>query len=167
MEKIIFFLIKSNMFFFSKYISKLFVTSLIIILLYNIFSILIISFSFKNNAYFSNVINFLPYNYSIFFIKPLMLKKKDVQTTSAVSKKLNKLLNKTENKSALDYKYWEMKVLHQMNNSINRDEFEKNFINFFVLSKKNKKKNKSLKLYYLRNIPRFSDEVGRIVLSEH
>ena len=96
-----------------------------------------------------------------------MLKKKDVQTTSAVSKKLNKLLNKTENKSALDYKYWEMKVLHQMNNSINRDEFEKNFINFFVLSKKNKKKNKSLKLYYLRNIPRFSDEVGRIVLSEH
>ena len=54
-----------------------------------------------------------------------------------------------------------------MNNIIKRDEFEKNFINFFVLSKKNKKKNKSLKLYYLRNIPRFSDEVGRIVLSEH
>ena len=138
--KINFILIKSNMFLFNKYISKLLVTSLIIILLYNISSILIISFSLKNDAYFSKVINFLPYNYSIFFIKPLTLKKKDFQIKSSGSTKFYNLLNKTEKKSALDSNYWEIKVLHQISNGSSRSEFERNFINLFVLSKNNKKK---------------------------
>ena len=151
---------------FNKYISKLLVTSLIIILLYNISSILIISFSLKNDAYFSKVINFLPYNYSIFFIKPLTLKKKDFQIKSSGSTKFYNLLNKTEKKSALDSNYWEIKVLHQISNGSSRSEFERNFINLFVLSKNNKKKNKSLKLYYLRNIPRLSDDLGRIIMQK-
>ena len=53
-----------------------------------------------------------------------------------------------------------------MNNEIQRSEFEKNFINLFILSKNNEKKNKSLKLYYLRNIPRFSKNVQEIVMSK-
>lgn len=84
---------------------------------------------------------------------------------SSESKKLHKLISKTENNSALDYKYWEIKILHQINNVSNRFDFEKNFINLFILSKNNSKKNKALKLYYLRNIPRFSEEVGQIVMS--
>ena len=96
-----------------------------------------------------------------------MINKTDIGGKNLYSKKIFNLLQKTEKKSALDNKYWEMKVLHQINNDVSRIEFEKNFINLFVLSKNNKKKNKSLKLYYLRNIPRFSDEVGRIVLSKY
>ena len=70
-----------------------------------------------------------------------------------------------EKRSALDFNYWEIKILHQVNNNVNRADFEKNFINLLILSKNNKKKLKSLKTYYLRNIPRFSKEVGEIVMS--
>ena len=165
--KINFTLIRLNVFLFKKCINKLLIISLIIISLYNIFSILLISYSLKIDDYFSKMSNYLPYNYSIFFVKPLMINKTDIGGKNLYSKKIFNLLQKTEKKSALDNKYWEMKVLHQINNEVSRIEFEKNFINLFVLSKNNKKKNKSLKLYYLRNIPRFSDEVGRIVLSKY
>ena len=92
-----------------------------------------------------------------------MIKKEDLNTNNANSKKLYNLISRSENKSALDYKYWEIKILHQINNSSGED-FEKNFINLFVLSKNNMKKNKSLKLYYLRNIPRFSSDVKNIII---
>tara|TARA_B100001057_G_C22830426_1_gene943183 strand:- start:1963 stop:2250 length:288 start_codon:yes stop_codon:yes gene_type:complete len=95
-----------------------------------------------------------------------MFKKKDIQNKNRESKKLYTLISKTENKSALDYKYWEILILHEINNNIDRSEFEKNFINLYVLSKNNKKKNKTLKLYYLRNVPRFSKEVNDIVMSK-
>ena len=93
-----------------------------------------------------------------------MYKKKDIQVNNEESKKLYKFLSQTEKKSALDYKYWETKIFYQINNS-DRLDFEKNFINLFILSKNNEKKNRSLKLYYLRNIPRFSKEVGNIVMT--
>jgi len=96
-----------------------------------------------------------------------MINKKDIGSNSLYSKKIFNLIKKTESKSVLDYKYWEAKVLHQINNNVDKIEFEKNFLNLFILSKNNKKKNKSLKLYYLRNIPRFSDEVGKIVLYKY
>tara|TARA_B100001741_G_scaffold305212_1_gene297176 strand:- start:9168 stop:9632 length:465 start_codon:yes stop_codon:yes gene_type:complete len=150
--------------FINKYIKRLLISILIIISLYNIFSILIISYSPKIEGYFSKTINYLPYKHSIFFVKPLIFKKKDIQNKSISSKKLYNLISKTEKKSALDYTYWEVKILHQINNNSSKIEFEKNFINLFVLSKNNKKKNKSLKLYYLRNIPRFSNEVGSIII---
>ena len=149
-----------------KYINKFLIISLIIISLYNIFSILIISYSLKIGEYFSKTINYLPYKYTIFLTKPLLIKKADIQIISSESKKLYKLISKTENNSALDYKYWELKILHQINNGSNRLDFEKNFINLFILSKNNLKKNKALRLYYLRNIPRFSEELGQIVMSK-
>ena len=164
--KINFILIKLNVFLLKKYINKLLIISLIIISLYNIFSILFISYSLKIGDYFSKTIDYLPYKYTIFFTKPLLIKKADIQIISSDSKKLYNLISKTEKNSALDYKYWEIKILHQINNGSNRLDFERNFINLFILSKNNLKKNKTLKLYYLRNIPRFSEEVGKIVMSK-
>ena len=93
-----------------------------------------------------------------------MFKKKDAQINTERSKKIYNLINNTEKKSALDYNFWEIKILHQINNKNSRSDFEKDFINSFILSKNNKKKNKSLKIYYLRNIPRFSKEVRNIVM---
>tara|TARA_B100001057_G_scaffold343624_1_gene344541 strand:+ start:1426 stop:1710 length:285 start_codon:yes stop_codon:yes gene_type:complete len=92
-----------------------------------------------------------------------MIKKEDLNTNNAKSKNLYNLISRLENKSALDYKYWEIKILHQINYS-SGEGFENNFLNLFILSKNNEKKNKSLKLYYLRNIPRFSDTIGDIIL---
>ena len=109
--------------------------------------------------------NYLPYKYSIFFQKPLMLSKKRIQDNSPASRKLYNLISATEKKSALDYYYWETRMLHQISNQSTKKEFEKNFINLAILSKNNEKKKKALKIYYLRNIPRFSKEVGDIILS--
>ena len=109
--------------------------------------------------------NYLPYKYSIFFQKPLLYSKKDIQTNSSTSKKLYQLINSSEKKSALDYNYWELKVLHQISSQDIKNDFERNFINLAILSKNNEKKKKALKIYYLRNIPRFSKEVGDIILS--
>ena len=98
-------------------------------------------------------------------MKPLMFNKEIMETNSLTSKKLFHLISKTENKSVLDYKFWEIKLLYQINNISNRNDFERNFINLIILSKNNPRKLKSLKLYYLRNIPRFSDEVRDVVMS--
>ncbi len=56
-------------------------------------------------------------------------------------------------------------MLHQINDqNINKD-FERSFINLTILSKNNENKKKILRVYYLRNIPRFSKEVRDTVLS--
>ena len=95
-----------------------------------------------------------------------MFTKKDLQFNNEESKKLYRLISETEKKSALDYKYWEAKVIHQINNRSRKVDFEQNFVNLYILSKNNEKKNKSLKLYYLRNVPRFSNEVGQILITK-
>jgi hypothetical protein len=109
-------------------------------------------------------LNYTPYNYTIFFQKPLFFSKQDIQVNSPTSKKLYNLITATEKKSALDPMYWETKILHQINNTNLKTDFEKNFINLVILSQNNVKKKKELKIYYLRNIPRFSKEVGDAIL---
>ena len=153
------------MFFFNRYISKLIIVSLIIICFYNIFSIFILSFSSKIEGNLSKTINYLPYKYSVFFQKPLLYSKKDIQANSQDSKKLFTLISATEKNSALDYTYWETKILHQINNKSTKTDFERNFINLVILTKNNEEKKKTFKLFYLRNIPRFSKEVESIIVS--
>ena len=153
------------MFFLNKYISKLLIISLIIISFYNIFSILLLSFSSRIEGNLIKTFNYLPYKYSIFFQKPLSYLRTDIQTNSLTGKKLYQLISNSEKKSALDYTYWETKILHQINNKNTKADFERNFINLAILSKNNTEKKKTLRLFYLRNIPRFSKKVSKIILS--
>ena len=124
-----------------------------------------LSFSSKIEGNLMKTFNYLPYKYSIFFQKPLLYSKKDIQTNSPTSKKLYQLINSSEKKSALDYTYWELKVLYQISSQNIKNDFETSFINLAILSKNNIKKKKSLRLFYLRNIPRFSKDVGTIILN--
>ena len=124
-----------------------------------------LSISSKIEGNFLKTINYLPYKYSIFFQKPLLYSKKDIQTNSQDSKKLFTIINATEKNSALDFTYWETKILHQINNNNTKTDFERNFINLVILTKNNAGKKKTLKLFYLRNIPRFSKEVEDIIVS--
>ncbi len=123
------------------------------------------SFSAKIEGNLGKTLNYMPYKYSILFQKPLLYSKNDIQVNSPNSKKLYYLLNVTEKKSALDYNYWEIKILYQIINQDIKQEFENDFINFAILSKNNEKIKKALRLYYLRNIPRFSSEAGKIILA--
>jgi hypothetical protein len=138
---------------------------LIIISFYNIFSIFILSFSSKIEGNLAKTLKYLPYKYSIFFKKPLQFSKADIQLNNSVGQKLYYLINTTEKKSALDYNYWEIKVLNQIISKNIKNDFETDFINLAVLTKNNLKKKKSLKLFYLRNIPRFSNDVADIIIS--
>jgi len=151
--------------FLSKYLHKLLIFSLIIIVFYNIFSIFVLLFHYRIDGYLSKSFNYLPYKYLIFFKKPLGYSKQMLRANNQTSKKLYYLLGTTEKKSALDYSYWNNKVLYQISNNIDLNDFEKNFQNFVILSKNNFNLKKSLKLFYLRNIPRFSEETRDIVMS--
>ena len=70
-------------------------------------------------------------------------------------------MNATENKSALDYYYWNNKLLYLTSNKLYSGDFERNFQNAVVLSKNNSDIKLALRLFYLRNIPRFSKETTR------
>ena len=109
--------------------------------------------------------NYLPYKYSIFFQKPLLYSRKDIRTNSSNSKKLYQLISNSEKKSVLDYTYWELKMLYQISTQNIKKDFERSIVNLAILSKNNVKKKKSLRLFYLRNIPRFSKDVGSIILN--
>ena len=75
-------------------------------------------------------------------------------------------MNATENKSVLDYYYWNNKLLYLTTNSQFSGDFEKNFQNAVVLSRNNSDIEMALRLFYLRNIPRFSKETQELVMSE-
>jgi len=151
--------------FLTRYIGRLLIFTLTIIVFYNIFSIFILLSSYKADSYLFKSLNYLPYKHTIFFNKPLKFSKQLLQAKNSRSKNLYSLINTTEKKSVLDYSYWEMKVLYQISNKSDQAKFERNFINLVILSKNNLGKKKLLKLFYLRNIPRFSKEVGDIVIS--
>ena len=90
--------------------------------------------------------------------------KNDLQDNDSISQKLYQLMNATENKSALDYYYWNNKLLYLTSNNQFSGDFERNFQNAVVLSKNNSDIELALRLFYLRNIPRFSKETQELIL---
>ena len=72
----------------------------------------------------------------------------------------------TENKSALDYNYWNNKMIYLMSNKEYSKVFEKSFQNAYVLSKNNSELSNLHKLFYLRNIPKFGEDTKKLILSK-
>ena len=110
--------------------------------------------------------NYSHYNYSELFKKTAGYSKKQLKIKNHTSDRLFNLMIATENKSALDYYYWNNKALYFISNKKFSGDFEKNFQNSVILSKNNLNLKKSLKLFYLRNIPRFNEETKDIVMSD-
>ena len=92
--------------------------------------------------------------------------KNDLRVNDSINQKLYQLMNATENKSALDYYYWNNKLLYLTVNNQFSGDFERNFQNAVVLSENNSDIKLALRLFYLRNIPRFSKETQELVMSE-
>ena len=63
--------------------------------------------------------------------------KNHLQINDSLSQKLYQLMNATENKSALDYYYWNNKLLYLTTNRLYSGDFERNFQNAVVLSGNN------------------------------
>jgi len=153
------------MFLLNKYINKVLIFGLIIIVFYNIFSIFILLFNSKIDGHMARLFNYLPYKYTIYFESPLRYSKQTLQTKSKESERFFNILKTTEKKSVLDYSYWNNKLLYQINKNKNLIDFEKNFQNSVILSKNNLKLKKALKLLYLRNIFQFNEETKNLILS--
>ena len=92
--------------------------------------------------------------------------KNDLKINDSISQKLYQFMNATENKSSLDYYYWNNKLLYLTSNNQFSVDFERNFQNAIILSKNNSDIELALRLFYLRNIPRFSKETQELVMSE-
>ena len=92
--------------------------------------------------------------------------KNHLQVNDSISQKLYQLMTATENKSALDYYYWNNKLLYLTANKQYSGDFERNFQNAVVLSRNNSDIKLALRLFYLRNIPRFSKETQELVILE-
>ena len=90
--------------------------------------------------------------------------KNHLQVNDSISQKLYQLMNATENKSALDYYYWNNKLLYLTSSNQYSGDFERNFQNAVVLSGNNSDIKLALRLFYLRNIPRFSKETQELVI---
>ena len=141
-------------------------SGLIIILLYNIFFTLFLLFNHRIDGFLLKSWNYSPYKYSELFKKPGGYLKNHLQVNDPISQKLYQLMNATEKKSALDYYYWNNKLLYLTTNEQYSGDFERNFQNAVVLSKNNSDIELALRLFYLRNIPRFSKETQELVMSE-
>ena len=149
---------------FSKHCYKLLISSIIIILFYNIFFILILLFNHRIDGFLLKFWNYSPYKYSELFKKSGGYLKNHLQVNDSTSQKLYQLMNATENKSALDYYYWNNKLLYLTSNNQYSGDFEKNFQNAVVLSGNNSDIKLALRLFYLRNIPKFSKETQELVI---
>ena len=110
--------------------------------------------------------NYSPYNHSELFKKTAGYSKKYLKIKNHTSERLFNLMTATENKSALDYYYWNNKTLYLISNKELFDDFEKSFQNSVILSTNNLKQKKSLRLFYLKNITRFNKETRDIVMSD-
>ena len=126
----------------------------------------ILVFNHKIEGSFSKIFNYLPYKHSVYFQKPIRYSKKILQTNNNKSKKFFSILISTENKSALDYSYWNNKVLYKVSKNYNSKEFEKDFQNAVILSKNNLRLKKTLKFFYLKNISLFNNETKKLILSK-
>ena len=150
----------------SRYFHKLLISGLIIIVLYNIFFILVLLFNHRIDGFLLKSWNYSPYKYSELFKKSIGYSKKHLQVKGPISKKIYYLMNATKNKSALDYYYWNNTLLYLTSNRQYSGDFERNFQNAVILSKNNSDIHLALKLFYLRNIPRFSKETQELVISK-
>ena len=149
---------------FSKYFYKLLIYGLIIILLYNIFFTLFLLFNHRIDGFLLKSWNYSPYKYSELFKKSGGYLKNHLQGNDSISQKPYQLMNATENKSALDYYYWNNKLLYLTANKQYSGDFERNFQNAVVLSGNNSSIKTVLRLFYLRNIPRFGKETQALII---
>ncbi len=110
--------------------------------------------------------NYSPYKYSGLIKKSIGYSKKQLQAKDITSQKIYYLMSATENKSALDYYYWNNKLLYLTSNNLYSGDFERNMQNAVILSKNNTDIKLALRLFYLRNIPRFSRETQQLIISK-
>ena len=138
--------------------------SLIILILYNIISLLVLFLPFKSLKY--SLWNVMPYDYKYLVNYPNDLKNLSL-LNSTNRDFIKEGLNKNSSRNALNINYWKYNLIIDSYSKEKNKDFEKSFINLFFLTKNNPSKNLDLKKYFISNYNLFSEKSKKIILDNY
>ena len=137
---------------------------LIILILYNIISLLVLFLPFKSLKY--SLWNMMPYDYKYLVNYPNELKNLSL-LNSTNRDFIKEGLNKNSSRNALNINYWNYNLIIDSYSKEKNKDFEKSFINLFFLTKNNQSKNLDLKKYFISNYNLFSEKNKKIILDHY
>ena len=76
-------------------------------------------------------------------------------------------LNKNSSRNVFDINYWNYNLIIDNYSKEKNKDFEKSFINLFLLTKNNQSKNLDLKKYFISNYNLFSEKNKKIILDNY
>ena len=137
---------------------------LVILILYNIISLIVLFLPLKSLKY--SLWNVMPYDYKYLLNYPNNLK--NLSLLNATNRDFIKEgLNKNTSRNALNINYWNYNLIIDSYSKENNKDFEKSFINSFLLTKNNQLKNLDLKKYFISNYNLFSEKNKKIILDNY
>ncbi len=106
---------------------------------------------------------FSPYDYSYLFRYPNYFENLSI-LTSENRNEIKKLLKINQSRNILNIEYWNYNlIIDNYSKELNKD-FEKSFLNLFLLTKNSKSKQLDLKKYFISNFNFFSEENKKFIL---
>ena len=138
--------------------------SLIILILYNIISLLVLFLPFKSLKY--SLWNMMPYDYKYLVNYPNNLK--NLSLLNATNRDFIKeglIINSSRN--VLNINYWNYNLIIDSYSKEKSKDFEISFINLFFLTKNNQSKNIDLKKFFVTNYKFFSEKNKKLILDNY
>ena len=127
---------------------------LVILILYNIISLIVLFLPLKSLKY--SLWNMMPYDYKYLINYPNNLK--NLSLLNATNRDFIKEgLNKNFSRNVLNINYWNYNLIIDSYSKEKNKDFEKSFMNLFLLTKNNQSKNLDLKKYFISNYSLFSE----------
>ena len=137
---------------------------LVILILYNIISLIVLFLPLKSLKY--SLWNMMPYDYKYLINYPNNLK--NLSLLNATNRDFIKEgLNKNFSRNVLNINYWNYNLIIDSYSKEKNKDFEKSFMNLFLLTKNNQSKNLDLKKYFISNYSLFSEKNKKIILDNY
>ena len=134
------------------------------LILYNLISLFVLFSPIKSLKY--NFWKLTPYDYTFLLKFPNYFEKKSL-LNEFNRNKINLFLKKNYNRNYLNINFWNKKLfIDDYSKNINND-FEKSFLNLFLLTKNNEAKNFELKKYFIFNYDYFTEKNKKIVMDNY
>jgi len=108
----------------------------------------------------------MPYDYKYLINYPNNLKNLSL-LNSTNRDFIKEVLIKNSSRNLLDINYWNYKLIIDSYSKEKNKDFEKSFINLFLLTKNNQSKNLDLKKYFVSNYKYFSNSIKQKILNNY
>ena len=140
---------------------KFFKYILTLLVIYNIISLLVLFLPIKNlkNSFWK----FSPYDYSYLTGYPNYLENLSI-LNSTNREEIKELFKINESRNILNIEYWNYNLIIDNYSKNQNNDFEKSFLNLFLLTKNNKNKQLDLKKYFISNFNFFSEKNKKFIL---